>query len=126
VAFSDRTDRSIREFARSMGLTLNAGPQKAYGFKFPRLGNFIIALAPQQRVVASLIFRVEPWQEDLVEQLFAAAKPFSTVGHAPSVGVTGKNDVVLSVGMDDDEVTPQLLDQCLQQLLALRQSAVNR
>ena len=126
MAFSDRTDRSIREFARSMGLALDPGPQSAYGFSFPRLGSFILATAPQQRFIASLIFKVEPWQEGLEELLLTAAKSYSSAGHIPRVGLTGKNEVVLSVDMDDDEVTPQSLDQSLQQLLALRQSALGR
>lgn len=120
-AFSDRIDRSIRDFAATMGLEAQSGAQGAYSFKFQRSGTFTLTCIPHaERTIASLTFELERWNDEIPTRLFAIAQAEWQEGRLLRPGLSDRNEVVLAASIDDDVMSVQALDQCLQRLLAIR------
>lgn len=121
MAFSDTVQLNILAFAATMGIRLHPDRKGGYGFNIPGQGIFSLTEAHDgDRVIVSLSFPADHWGEGAEERLFALTQAEWNGGRLLSVGLNDDNVVFLGLSVDGNEISSQILDDCLKQLLSAR------
>jgi len=120
VAFPRHVRQIVDDFAASIGIETHNHDLCSCGFDFPDVGTATLTAVPgAERTVLSLTFQLPFPREGVEEQLFDISQEISPHGTIIIPGLTGRNEVVLAVSVDDAGMSVPALDRCLQRLLAI-------
>ncbi len=120
---STTAERTVRDFAASMGLTPREAADGSFSFRFER-GDVLTftPAATDTRLLISLAFRSSRNDEAVEEQALAAARLDPTTDRVTHVGRASDGTLVLAVSAPAETIDLPTLDATLQDLRTLRAS----